>query len=92
VLGIFRTQDAPVFGFDVSVQKARSAAFFTRADTGTLLRSVGLGSYVDRAVADGVTLTATSPSATALSDFYIVRSSPDDIDGTPPGPFSTPNQ
>ena len=28
VLGVFRQQDAPVFGFDVSVQKARTAAFF----------------------------------------------------------------
>src|SRR5438874_10431256 len=34
VLGIFRTQDAPVFGFDVSVQKARTAAFFSRANAG----------------------------------------------------------
>jgi hypothetical protein len=31
VLGLFRQQDAPVFGFDVSVQKARTAAFFSNA-------------------------------------------------------------
>ena len=37
VLGVFRQQDAPVFGFDVSVQKARSAAFFSRSNTGALL-------------------------------------------------------
>src|SRR5207253_11377818 len=35
ILGIFRTVDAPIFGFDVSVQKARSANFFTRPDAGT---------------------------------------------------------
>src|SRR5262249_39995706 len=29
VLGIFSTQDAPIFGFDVSAQKARTAAFFS---------------------------------------------------------------
>src|SRR5207248_1972848 len=38
VLGIFRQSDAPVFGFDVSAQKARTAAFYSRANTGTLLR------------------------------------------------------
>src|SRR5215207_10003786 len=49
VLGIFRTTDAPVFGFDVSVQKARTAAFFSNRHAATLLRGAGLGSYVDRA-------------------------------------------
>lgn len=31
VLGIVRTRDAPVFGADVSLQKARTAAFFSNA-------------------------------------------------------------
>jgi uncharacterized protein GlcG (DUF336 family) len=31
VLGIVRTRDAPVFGIDVSLQKARTAAFFSDA-------------------------------------------------------------
>src|SRR5258707_4662501 len=31
VLGVFRQTDAPVFGFDVSVQKARTAAFYSGA-------------------------------------------------------------
>ena len=39
VLGIFRQQDAPVFGFDVSVQKARTAVFFSRAGAAGMLRS-----------------------------------------------------
>jgi uncharacterized protein GlcG (DUF336 family) len=35
ILGIIRTADAPVFGTDVSLQKARTAAFFSAsADTG----------------------------------------------------------
>ena len=34
VLGIFRQLDAPVFGLDVSVQKARTANFFARARRG----------------------------------------------------------
>ncbi len=33
VLAIGRTPDAPVFGADVSLQKARSAVFFSRSDT-----------------------------------------------------------
>src|SRR5205814_1277120 len=49
VLGVFRQQDAPVFGFDVSVQKARTAAFYSSATAGGLLRAAGFGSYVDRA-------------------------------------------
>jgi uncharacterized protein GlcG (DUF336 family) len=32
ILGIVRTRDAPVFGIDVSLQKARTAAFFTWTD------------------------------------------------------------
>jgi uncharacterized protein GlcG (DUF336 family) len=32
VLGIGRTPDAPVFGIDVSLQKARAAALFSRSD------------------------------------------------------------
>lgn len=39
VLGIARTPDAPVFGTDVSLQKARTAAFFSRGDAGALLRA-----------------------------------------------------
>ncbi|HYX31004.1 MAG TPA: hypothetical protein VE863_20885, partial [Pyrinomonadaceae bacterium] len=56
VLGVFRTTDAPVFGFDVSVQKARTAAFYSGANAGALLRAAGFGSYVDRANADGLKL------------------------------------
>ncbi|MGZ8252359.1 MAG: heme-binding protein [Methylophilaceae bacterium] len=37
VLGIARTADAPVFGADVSLQKARTAAFFSNSQAGTNL-------------------------------------------------------
>src|SRR5260370_36678064 len=53
VLGVFRTSDAPVFGFDVAVQKARTAAFFSRANAGALLSGAGFGSDVTRAAHDG---------------------------------------
>ncbi|MBK6412172.1 heme-binding protein [Sphingopyxis sp.] len=37
VLGIVRSPDAPIFGTDVSLQKARTAAFFSGAQAGTEL-------------------------------------------------------
>jgi len=40
VLGVLRSADAPMFGYDVAVQKARTAAFFSRADAGAELREV----------------------------------------------------
>ena len=59
VLGVFRQQDAPMFGFDVAVKKARSAAFFSGPSAGTNLRAAGMGSYVDWALADGIKLDGT---------------------------------
>jgi uncharacterized protein GlcG (DUF336 family) len=90
VLGVFRMSDAPVFGFDVSVQKARTAAFFSRANAGALLSGAGFGSYVSRAASDGVQLSG----AIALSDraigFLHRPFFPDGINNTAPGPFSPP--
>ena len=37
ILGVARTADAPLFGTDVSLQKARTAAFFSRTDTAAAL-------------------------------------------------------
>jgi uncharacterized protein GlcG (DUF336 family) len=34
ILAVGRSADAPIFGIDVSLQKARSAVFFSRADVG----------------------------------------------------------
>jgi uncharacterized protein GlcG (DUF336 family) len=65
ILGIVRTRDAPVFGIDVSLQKARTAAFFSSAQAAvainalpdavylngdlTILRNEPLGQYVTAA-------------------------------------------
>jgi uncharacterized protein GlcG (DUF336 family) len=88
VLGVFRQSDAPVFGFDVSVQKARSAAFLSRPNAEALLTAAGFGSYVSRAAADNVQLSG----AIALSDraigFLHRPFFPDGINNTLPGPFS----
>jgi len=39
-LGIVRTRDAPMFGSDVSLQKARTAAFFSNTDAASFLNSI----------------------------------------------------
>jgi uncharacterized protein GlcG (DUF336 family) len=89
VLGIFRTADAPVFGFDVSVQKARGAAFFSRTDAGAVLRAAGFGSYVTRAAADGVNLDGSIAMTTRTIGFLHRPLYPDGINNTSAGPFST---
>jgi uncharacterized protein GlcG (DUF336 family) len=42
-----RTRDAPVFGADVSLQKARTAAFFSSASAGDFLRSLPPTAYLN---------------------------------------------
>jgi len=89
VLGLFRLSDAPVFGFDVSVQKARTAAFYSGANAGTLLRGAGLGSFVDRANADGLQLNGTVAFTDRAGGFLHRPFFPDGINNTAAGPFST---
>jgi uncharacterized protein GlcG (DUF336 family) len=89
VLGVFRQQDAPVFGFDVAVQKARSAAFFTSAGAATALRTAGFGSYADRAAADGLRLDGTVAFSDRAIGFLHRPFFPDGINDTAAGPFST---
>ena len=47
ILGIVRTRDAPVFGIDVSLQKARTAAFFSSAAAAAALNGVPPATYLD---------------------------------------------
>ena len=88
VLGIFRTSDAPVFGFDVSVQKARGAVLASRPDAGTMLRAAGFGSYVDRAAADGIPLNGGIAFSDRAIGFLHRPFFPDGINNTAAGPFS----
>ncbi|MCP9494466.1 MAG: heme-binding protein [Pyrinomonadaceae bacterium MAG19_C2-C3] len=95
VLGIFRTADAPVFGFDVSVQKARTAAFFSTANAGSRVRAAGLGSYIDRSAADGVMFDGSFVFSDRAIGFLHRPFYPDGIDVSDelpiaPGPLSTP--
>jgi uncharacterized protein GlcG (DUF336 family) len=89
VLGVFRQQDAPIFGFDVAVQKARTAAFFSGANAATALRATGFGSYVDRAQADGLRFDGAFAFSDRATGFLHRPFFPDGINDTQAGPFST---
>lgn len=90
ILGIFSTIDAPVFGFDVSAQKARTAAFFSNAIAGTRLRSAGFGSYVDAGSNDGIKMDGSVAFTDRANGFLSRPFFPDGINDTENGPFSKP--
>lgn len=89
VLGVFRQLDAPVFGFDVSVQKARTAAFYSNTSAATLLNGAGFGNYVGRAAADGLRLDGSVAFTDRAGGFLHRPFFPDGINNTAAGPFST---
>jgi uncharacterized protein GlcG (DUF336 family) len=47
ILGIARTRDAPVFGTDVSLQKARTAAFMSSSTAGAFLAALPNAKYLE---------------------------------------------
>jgi uncharacterized protein GlcG (DUF336 family) len=101
-----RTRDAPIFGADVSLQKARTAAFISASDAATFLQSlppaiyaatsgnvVDLGSYVDQARTffnDPLALTGLIAFADRSGGNISRPNFPDGRAGMPPGPFSKP--
>jgi uncharacterized protein GlcG (DUF336 family) len=103
ILGLVRTPDAPVFGTDVSVQKARTAAFFSKAGARSALLAElpaqGSQPYLTGASSDGrhadafFGSTATFTGGTAFSARAIGNVHrpyfPDGILGYPRGPLST---
>jgi uncharacterized protein GlcG (DUF336 family) len=90
ILGIFSTIDAPIFGFDVSAQKARTAAFFSSSIAGARLRSAGFGSYVDAAANDGVKNDGSVAFSDRANGFLSRPFYPDGINDTENGPFAKP--
>lgn len=95
VLGIVRSPDAPIFGTDVSLQKARTAAFFSNSVAASNLLSAGGGVAP---FVEAVRTFLNDPQAltgkTAFSDRANGNLSrpyfPDGELGRPPGPFSRP--
>lgn len=47
VLGVLRTRDAPVFGTDVALQKARTAMFFSKPGAAEEIRAAGTVTYIE---------------------------------------------
>ncbi len=71
ILGIVRTRDAPVFGTDVSLQKARTAAFMSSSTAGAFLAALPDAKYLTTGDASvGVTRAIPIGSyVTALRSF-----------------------
>lgn len=106
VLGIVRTRDAPIFGADVSLQKARTAAFFSAADAGAFLQSlppatyaattaasINLGDYVDEVrnfFDDPQALTGSIAFSDRAGGNLSRPNFPDGLSNAPPGPLSKP--
>jgi uncharacterized protein GlcG (DUF336 family) len=105
VLGLVRAPDAPIFGTDVALQKARSAAFMSNPVAGAELLALpaavspipmatsAMGPYVT-ALRTFMGNAFTLSNGTALSTKAIGNLSrpffPDGIIGTPNGPLSKP--
>jgi uncharacterized protein GlcG (DUF336 family) len=101
ILAQARTPDAPVFGADVSRQKARTAVFFSRPDAASTINAIAIpastdtgtfSDYISRSrslVDPNVFADGFAWSEVALGEiarpFY-----PDGIDGNPPGSLSLP--
>ncbi len=104
ILGVARTPDAPVFGTDVSLQKARSVVFFSKTDTpavtaattpADLLTAANLTAYVTNTNAFfGTNILKAGGLGTAFSEQAIGTISrpfyPDGQDPRPNGPLSLP--
>ena len=99
ILAMARTPDAPIFGADVSLQKARSSVFFSRTDAAAKINAIAApASTVPGTFADYINRSQSFIEPTVFSDgiawslvgigdisrpFY-----PDGIDGNGPGPLS----
>ncbi len=101
VLAQTRTPDAPIFGADVSRQKARTAVFFSRHDAASTIKAITIPASTDTGTfADYITRSQSLVEPSVFADgiawsevalgeiarpFY-----PDGIDGNPPGSLSLP--
>ena len=103
VLGLVRTPDAPVFGIDVALQKARTAAFFSNTNAAAELNSLPAANYLVPVSSSSIS-TYVNQLQTFLNDpgslsngiAYSNRAIgnlarpyfPDGIAGAPSGPLS----
>jgi uncharacterized protein GlcG (DUF336 family) len=88
-----RSPDAPVFGIDVSLQKARTAAFISNPHAASDLGAAGQGAFVtalrnffgDQTALTGATAFGVRSVGNLSRPFF-----PDGQDGQPNGPLSYP--
>ncbi len=102
ILALARTPDAPVFGADVALQKARSAMFFTRTDAAAKITAIAAPSPSTPTATFAYYITQTRAlvgptvfaDGTAWSEVSIGDISrpfyPDGIDAHGPGSLSLP--
>jgi uncharacterized protein GlcG (DUF336 family) len=105
ILGLTRTPDAPVFGIDVAVQKARTAMFFSHPAAAAELLAAAPAEYVSPRASSAVAAYVPAlraflgdPAALTGSIAWSPRAVgnlhrpfyPDGIAGTPAGPLSKP--
>ena len=96
VLGLVRSPDAPVFGTDVSLQKARTVMFFSNPVAAAQLMANpdgGVADYVTRArdfFGDPAALTGKTAFAARSVGNLARPHFPDGEVGRGPGPFSHP--
>lgn len=94
VLGQVRSPDAPIFGTDVSLQKARTAAFFSNPlATQQMLATPGADAFVQRVrdfLGDQTALTGGKAFADRSGGNLSRPYFPDGELGRPPGPLSRP--
>jgi uncharacterized protein GlcG (DUF336 family) len=87
VLGFFQNAEAPNFGIDVSVQKARTANFFSSPTAGDELAQAGFGRYLR----DGIRLDGSVAYTSRAIGFLSQPHYPPGIENTAEGPFSVPS-
>jgi uncharacterized protein GlcG (DUF336 family) len=92
ILGIVTAPDAPVFGIDVSLQKARTAAFLSNPAANQLLHvNTALSKFADAANKDFGRTAFGGIAWSARATGNVARDTlPDGINGSPNGPLSLP--
>ena len=93
ILGMIRSPDAPIFGSDVSLQKARTVTFFSSKFAAGDLTAAGLGSFVTRVrtfLGDATALTGAIAFSNRAEGLLERPYYPDGQVGRPPGPVAQP--
>ena len=91
ILGMIRSPDAPIFGSDVSLQKARTVSFFSSRFAASDLTAAGQGNYVTATrtfFGDPSALTGAIAFSNRAQGLIERPYYPDGEVGNPPGPLA----